>query len=69
MQSLIRRLRDRFNVSVAEVGSQDLWQRAELGVAAVCQNHSGADRVTQQILSFIEAGGNVEIIASHSEIY
>lgn len=65
----MRRLRDRFNVSVTEVGSQDLWQRAELGLAAVCHNNSGADRIVQQLFSFIEAGGNVEIIASQSDIY
>jgi uncharacterized protein YlxP (DUF503 family) len=35
VQSICRRLRNRFPVSVAEVGGQDLWQRALLGVTAI----------------------------------
>ncbi|MEW5785630.1 MAG: DUF503 domain-containing protein [Bacillota bacterium] len=69
LQSLIQRLRARFNISVTEVGSQDLWQRSELGLAAICHNSSGADRVVQQLISFIESEGRVEIIASRVEIY
>ncbi|HET8579713.1 MAG TPA: DUF503 domain-containing protein, partial [Nitrospiraceae bacterium] len=33
--SLKDRLRDKFNVSIAEVGDQDLWQKAVLGIACV----------------------------------
>lgn len=36
---VLARLRQRFNVSVAETGHQDAWQRAELACAAV-----GSDR-------------------------
>lgn len=69
LQSLIQRLRNRFNVSVTEVGSQDFWQRSELGVAVVCHNSSGADRITGLLTSFIEEDGRVQLISSRTEIY
>ncbi len=68
-KSLIQRLRNNFNVSVSEVGSQDLWQRTELGIAAVCFNGAGADSIMERIFSFVENENDVEIIFSQIETY
>ena len=49
---VVRRLKDRmkaFNVSVAEVAHQDVWQRAGLGVVTV----ASADDVAEQTLSAV----------------
>ncbi|HEU4403003.1 MAG TPA: DUF503 domain-containing protein [Candidatus Polarisedimenticolia bacterium] len=35
LRSLKDRLRDRFNVAVAELDHQDLWQRATLGIVSI----------------------------------
>ena len=51
---VVRRLKDRlksFNVSVAEVAHQDVWQRAGLGVVTV----ASADQVAEQILASVLA--------------
>lgn len=48
------RVRSRFNVSMAEVDHQDLWQRATLGVAAVSGEGSVLDRVLHEVLAVIE---------------
>ncbi len=69
LKSLIQRLRNRFNVSVTEVGSQDLWQRSELGLAVVCHNGAGADKILESIFSYVEQDCNVEIISSRLERY
>lgn len=69
VKSLIQRLRNRFNVSVTEVGNQDLWQRAELGMAIVCHNGAGADSIVQKIYAYVEQEGDVEIISSKVENY
>lgn len=68
-KSLISKLRNRFNISATEVGSQDLWQRSELGIAVVCHNGAGADSIIEQILSFVELEHAVEIIGSRRENY
>lgn len=68
-KSIIQRLRNNFNVSVSEVGSQDLWQRTELGLAVVCYNGAGADSIMEKIFSFVEKENEVEIISSRIETY
>lgn len=68
-KSLIQRLRNRFNVSIAETGSQDLWQRVELGLAVVCYNGAGADSIMEKIFTFVEMENNVDIISSRVEKY
>ena len=41
LKPLTAALRQRLNVSVAETGHQDLWQRAEIACAAVGQRADG----------------------------
>jgi len=54
---VLRRIKDRlgaFNVALAEVAHQDLWQRAGLGVVTVATNDEGASKVLAQALDEIE---------------
>ena len=53
VRSLKDRLSSRFNVSVAEVGAQDLWQRAEIGVSLVSSDSKIANAQLQKIEQFI----------------
>jgi len=56
------RIRSRFNVSVAEVGHQDLWQRATLGVAAVSGEGSVLDRLLRDVLSVVEREDRLSVL-------
>lgn len=47
--SLRERLRSRFNVSVAEIGYQDSWQRALISVVTVSGDHTYAEGVLQAV--------------------
>ncbi len=69
IKSLIQRLRNRFNVSIAETGNQDLWQRVELGMAVVCHNGAGADSIMEKIFNYVELENGVDIISSRVENY
>ncbi len=62
LRSLKDRLASRFNVSVSEVGSQDLWQRAELGVACVSLDAPGADAHLQSVEQFIRRHPGASVI-------
>ena len=53
IRSLKDRLSARFNVSVAETGSQDLWQRAEIGIALVALDAKAADAALRKVEEFI----------------
>jgi uncharacterized protein YlxP (DUF503 family) len=49
VQSLKERLRHKFNVSVAEIDCQDLWQRAVLAAVTVSSDHGNAALVLQSV--------------------
>ena len=48
------RLRGRFNVAVAELDHQDVWQRATLGVVSVSNSQKLLESMFQQILAEAE---------------
>lgn len=62
LRSLKDRLMARFNVSVAEVGAQDLWQRAEIGIARVSLDAKGADSALRKVEEFVRQHAGVSII-------
>jgi len=54
LKGLKERVRARFEVSVAEVGHQDVWQRATLAVAYVSSDGRHANEVVSKAMDFIE---------------
>jgi uncharacterized protein len=66
--SLKDRLREKFNLSVAEVGEQDLWQKAVLGLACVANEGRYVNQVCDQALNLIRAVPAVEIVQSRVEL-
>ena len=55
LRSISRRLRNRFNVAVAEVDAQDKWQIAVLGLAAVGSDAVSVRRVLDRASEFVES--------------
>jgi uncharacterized protein YlxP (DUF503 family) len=49
VESLKSRLRNRFNVSVAEIDYQDLWQRAAVAAVTVSSDRTHAEKVLQSV--------------------
>ena len=49
VKGLKERLRNRFNVSVAEIDYQDLWQRAVLAAVTVSAERTHAERILQSV--------------------
>ena len=45
VQSLKDRLRHKFNVSVAEIAHQDLWQRATIAAVTISSDRQNAEKV------------------------
>ena len=63
------RLRSRFNVSVAEVDSQDLWQISVLGVCAVGTDRAYVEGMFDKILSMVRARADVELGRCEKEFF
>ncbi len=69
IKSLKERIRNRFNVSVAEVDYHDLWQRAALGVAVVSTETRHANSVLSAVVRFTEGESRVELTDYELEVY
>ena len=49
------RLKNRFNISIAEIDYLDVWQRATLGVAMINNNRVNVDREFRKMINFIDS--------------
>ena len=56
--------RNRFRVASAEVGAQDAWQRAILGMAAVGSTVGHVEEVLDEVERFVWSFPEVEVVAA-----
>jgi uncharacterized protein len=49
VKSLKDRLRARFNVAVAEIGEQEMWQRAIVAAVTISENQKTAEEALQRV--------------------
>lgn len=69
LKSITAQVSNRFNVSVAEVDDQDLWQLATLGVSCVSNDSRHANEILSRVVDFIDAiRGDAEILDYEIEI-
>ena len=68
LRQLLSRVRNTFSAAVAEVGSQDLWQRAEIGIVTVGNDRAVVNQRLDHVLNFIEGLGTAEIIDHRLEL-
>lgn len=68
LHSVKDRLRGKFNLSVAEVDGQDLWQKAVLGMACVANDGSHVEQVLEQALNVIKSMPTIEVVRVHREL-
>ncbi len=59
VKSLIAHLRQKFNISVAEVDDLDIWRRATLGVAVVSGDAKFANQVLNKVADHVESDARV----------
>ena len=70
IKSIITRLQNKFNISVAEVDNQDLWQLSTLGVACVSNHRRHASEILSNVVKFIVQNyPDVELLRSEIETF
>ncbi len=62
LEGLRQRVRNRFNVSVAEIADNDLWQKAVLGIAVVSNETRHANQVLNKVVELIQKDHRVQLI-------
>jgi uncharacterized protein YlxP (DUF503 family) len=70
LRSAIDRVKARFNVSIAEVAENDLWQRSVVGVAAVGNDQAFVNETLDKVSDFVASmhGGQLQITGRDLEI-
>jgi uncharacterized protein YlxP (DUF503 family) len=62
IRPIIDGARNRYRVAVAEVGAQDVWQRATLGMAAVAASAGHVEEVLDEVERFVWSFPEVEVV-------
>lgn len=60
LKKIFARLKNDFNVSLAELDYQDLWQRTKIGIVIISSDKTHAEKVIQQVLVTIDAFSELE---------
>jgi len=69
LKSIISRVRNRFDVAVAEVDDNDMWQLAIIGICCISNNKRHSNEVLSKVVHFIESSRfDVEILDYSTEI-
>ena len=68
IKSLIEKLKNKFNVAVAETGDLDSWNNCSLGIFCISNEAAHADSMLASVLNFIECIGTVELTEVKTEI-
>ena len=68
VKSVMGKVKHRFNVAIAEVGSNDKWQKIELGISTVGNDRRHIDSSLSNVLSYIESLYLAEIVDTRTEI-
>jgi uncharacterized protein YlxP (DUF503 family) len=69
VKSLCAKVKNKFNVSIAEVEDQDLHQSIVLGIACITSSSAHADKILDTVINFIEGNTVGDIINIERLLY
>lgn len=67
IKSLKDQLRGRFNIAVAEVEANELWQRATVGISTLSDSRAYVDRLLDEVTDWLRGTRLVELIRIEKE--
>jgi uncharacterized protein YlxP (DUF503 family) len=69
VRSVAQRIRNKFQVAVAEVDDNDTWQIATIGVACVANTARHCDEVLSEVVAFVaQSRLDAEVMDIHTEV-
>ncbi|WP_019242265.1 MULTISPECIES: DUF503 domain-containing protein [Bacillus] len=60
LQRILSRLMQKYNIAVAEVDYQDLWQRTKIAIVAVSASQVATEKELQRALKFVDSFPEIE---------
>lgn len=71
-RSALRKIKDRtaakLHVQIAEVGAQDVWQKAVVGFAVVSASGAHVESVVDSVVRFVAATGAAQIVGDDRDV-
>ena len=67
VRSIVERVKNRFNVSIAEVDNNDSWQMATLGITCVSNDSRHVNEMLSRVVQFIQRS-RVEAVMADYEV-
>jgi len=68
VRSMIDKVKARFNMAIAETGSNDKWQRIELGITTVGNDRRHIDSSLNHVLDFLDSLCLAQMIETDMDI-
>ena len=68
VRSITQKLKNKFNISVNEVGNQDIHNYITIGISAICGTNAQADSTVEHIINFVENNTDAELINIKREV-
>lgn len=69
LKSLIERLKNKFNISIAEVDALDIHQSAVIGAVSVANEVKFVNQILSQCVEFIESNPSVVLIDYETDFF
>jgi uncharacterized protein YlxP (DUF503 family) len=69
IKALMGGLRAKFNVAVAEVDHQDLWQRAAIGVTCISESAFHAQKMLREVERFVARDARIEMLEAAVDVW
>lgn len=69
LKSFKDRVRNKFNVAIAEVDDEDQWQSGDIGVAAVANETRFVNSVLSEVIEFARGCPGMEMVDHQIEIF
>ena len=68
LRSVTQKVRNKYNVSIAEIEDQDLHQSLMLGICCVSNERNHAVDMLQKITTYVESITEAEVVESQIEV-
>lgn len=68
VKSIIEKSKNRFNISISEVGENDKWQRGLIAFATVSNDKKIVEETLERVIEFFNSYSEIEIISIEKEI-
>lgn len=69
LKSLIARLKNRFNIAVAEIEALDMHQSAVIGAVSIANEVKFVNQVLSQSIKFIEGNSSIVLVDYETEFF